>query len=146
MRRANYRRVGASPDPAPRRAGARRARGPPRGRWYEWPMSDSRTMLITGASTGIGAETARKARAAGYRLVLAARSEDKLEALAAELGGGDDVLVKTCDVTEWDQVEALVAAAERAASASPTPSSPTPASAPPAASSRSRPSTGARWC
>ena len=69
-------------------------------------------MLITGASTGIGAETARKAREAGYRLVLSARSEDKLEALAEELGGGDDVLVKTCDVTEWDQVEALVAAAE----------------------------------
>ena len=69
-------------------------------------------MLITGASTGIGAETARKAREAGYRLVLSARSEDKLEALAGELDGGDDVLVKPCDVTEWDQVEALVAAAE----------------------------------
>ncbi len=71
-------------------------------------------MLITGASTGIGAETARKARAAGFRLVLSARSEDKLEALAAELDGGDDVLVKPCDVTEWDQVEALVAATEEA--------------------------------
>jgi NADP-dependent 3-hydroxy acid dehydrogenase YdfG len=77
-------------------------------------MSDSRTMLITGASTGIGAETARKAHAAGFRLVLSARSEDKLEALAGELGGGDDVLVKACDVTEWDQVEALVAAGEDA--------------------------------
>ena len=67
-------------------------------------------MLITGASTGIGAETARKAHEAGYRLVLSARSAEPLEQLAGELGG-DDVLVQTCDVTEWDQVEALVAAA-----------------------------------
>ena len=69
-------------------------------------------MLITGASTGIGAETARRARDAGYRLVLSARREEPLEELRSELGGGDDVLVKSCDVTEWDQVEALVAAAE----------------------------------
>ncbi len=75
-------------------------------------MSDSKTMLITGASTGIGAETARKAREAGYRLVLAARSEEPLRELEAELGAGEDLLVRTCDVTEWDQVEALVAAAE----------------------------------
>jgi len=67
-------------------------------------------MLITGASTGIGAETARKAHDAGYRLVLSARSEDKLSELAGELGGGDDVLVHPCDVTEWEQVEALAAA------------------------------------
>jgi len=67
-------------------------------------------MLITGASTGIGAETARMALDRGYRLVLAARGEDKLQELEANLGGGDDVFVKTCDVTEWDQVQDLVAA------------------------------------
>ena len=69
-------------------------------------------MLITGASTGIGAATARHAREAGYNLVLSARGEDKLEALASELGGGDEILTQGCDVTEWDQVEALMAATE----------------------------------
>jgi NADP-dependent 3-hydroxy acid dehydrogenase YdfG len=60
--------------------------------------------LITGASTGIGAATARQAAEAGYRLVLAARSEDKLQALADEVGG----LAVRCDVTEWADQEALV--------------------------------------
>jgi NADP-dependent 3-hydroxy acid dehydrogenase YdfG len=44
-------------------------------------------LLITGASSGIGAATARAARAAGWRLVLAARSLERLEELAQELGG-----------------------------------------------------------
>jgi len=50
-------------------------------------MADQPVMLITGASSGIGAETARAAAKQGYRLVLAARSEDKLKGLQQELGG-----------------------------------------------------------
>ena len=64
--------------------------------------------LITGASTGIGAATARHAAGAGYRVVLAARSTDKLEQLAQELGGDDRAIAVTCDVTEWDDQERLV--------------------------------------
>jgi NADP-dependent 3-hydroxy acid dehydrogenase YdfG len=74
-------------------------------------MSEPRTILITGASTGIGAATAKRLLAEGHRLVLSARREEPLQELAAELDGGDDVFVKTCDVTEWDQVEELVASA-----------------------------------
>lgn len=67
--------------------------------------------LITGASSGIGAATARHAAQAGYRVVLAARSTDKLQALADELGGTERALAVACDVTEWEQQQAMVAAA-----------------------------------
>ena len=71
-------------------------------------MADEPVFLITGASTGIGAATARHAAEAGYRLVLAARSEDKLQGLAQELGGDDRANAVRCDVTEWDDQQALV--------------------------------------
>ncbi len=68
-------------------------------------MPDAPVFLITGASTGIGAATARLAAQAGYRLVLAARSEDKLQALAAEL---PEATAVRCDVTEWEDQQAMV--------------------------------------
>jgi NADP-dependent 3-hydroxy acid dehydrogenase YdfG len=67
-------------------------------------------LLITGAS-GIGEATARAAAAAGYRLVLAARSEDRLATLAHEFGGADRALAVRCDVTEWEDQQAIVAEA-----------------------------------
>ena len=73
-------------------------------------MSDP-IFLITGASSGIGAATARLASQAGYRVVLAARSTEPLEQLAAELGGAERALAVRCDVTEWDQQQAMVQSA-----------------------------------
>jgi NADP-dependent 3-hydroxy acid dehydrogenase YdfG len=66
--------------------------------------------LITGASSGIGAATARLAARDGYRVVLAARSEDKIAALAKELGE-DRALPVRCDITEWEDQQRMVAAA-----------------------------------
>jgi NADP-dependent 3-hydroxy acid dehydrogenase YdfG len=70
-----------------------------------------RVFLITGASSGIGEATARRAAQAGYRLVLAARREEKLRTLADELGGAERALAVRCDVTEWGDQEAMAAAA-----------------------------------
>jgi NADP-dependent 3-hydroxy acid dehydrogenase YdfG len=72
------------------------------------PSDSDPVFLITGASTGIGAATARHAAEAGYRLVLSARSEDKLAALAEALGGEERALAVPCDVTEWGDQQALV--------------------------------------
>ncbi|HYQ77670.1 MAG TPA: SDR family oxidoreductase [Solirubrobacterales bacterium] len=67
-------------------------------------------LLITGASSGIGAATARAA-AGTHRLVLAARREEKLEKLAEQLGGAERAVAVRCDVSEWDEVQALAATA-----------------------------------
>jgi NADP-dependent 3-hydroxy acid dehydrogenase YdfG len=73
-------------------------------------MGDQPVLLITGASSGIGAATARAA-AGKYQLALAARRQGDLEELAGELGGEERAIAIPCDVTEWDQVEAMAAAA-----------------------------------
>jgi NADP-dependent 3-hydroxy acid dehydrogenase YdfG len=67
-------------------------------------MPDSLVFVITGASSGIGAATARHAALAGHRVVLAARSAERLEALAAELDG----LAVPTDVTRWEDNEELI--------------------------------------
>lgn len=64
-------------------------------------------LLITGASSGIGAATARAAAREGYKLVLAARSNDKLTALAQELGP-ENVLTCELDVTNREQQLSMV--------------------------------------
>jgi NADP-dependent 3-hydroxy acid dehydrogenase YdfG len=73
--------------------------------------SNDPVLVITGASTGIGAATARRAVEFGQRVVLAARSEDKLQELAEELGGDEHALAVRCDVTSWDDQQALAQAA-----------------------------------
>lgn len=68
-----------------------------------------KVMLITGASSGIGAETARHAARAGYRLALCARSADKLDALVEELGS-DRAFATTCDVTDYEDQKRMAKA------------------------------------
>jgi NADP-dependent 3-hydroxy acid dehydrogenase YdfG len=77
----------------------------------ETPTSAGRVLLITGASSGIGAATARLAAAEGWRVVLAARSRERLEALAEELGGSQHALPVRCDVADWDEQQRMVASA-----------------------------------
>ncbi len=74
---------------------------------------DGRTVVVTGASSGIGVGIARRFAAEGANVVIAARRKDKLDELAAELGS-DRVLPVAADVTRSQDVEAMVSAgAER---------------------------------
>ncbi|WP_028654651.1 SDR family NAD(P)-dependent oxidoreductase [Nocardioides sp. J54] len=66
----------------------------------------SRLAVVTGASSGIGAATARHLAREGFEVVCAARRTDRIEALAAEIGGR----AVACDVTDADQVAALAEA------------------------------------
>lgn len=73
----------------------------------------SRTLLITGASSGIGAAVARDAVAKGWNVALGGRDRTRLDALASELGA-ERALAQVADVTDFDQLESFTAAtAER---------------------------------
>ena len=67
----------------------------------------TRTLLITGASTGIGAATARAAAKAGWNVALVARSEDKLNTLSDEIG--DQALALPGDATDRDMIKDAIA-------------------------------------
>ena len=69
---------------------------------------DNAVVVVTGASSGIGEATARAAAARGARLVLAARREERILALAKEL---ERAVAVRCDVTDPTQVGALVQSA-----------------------------------
>ena len=61
----------------------------------------AKTLVITGASSGIGAATAKAAADNGWNVALLARSQDKIEAIANEIG--ERALTITCDVTKKDE-------------------------------------------
>ena len=69
-------------------------------------IPQTRTAVVTGASSGIGAATARALAAQGFRVVCAARRTDRIEELATEIGGQ----AVTCDIGDADSVAALAAA------------------------------------
>lgn len=72
-------------------------------------MSDptGRVAVVTGASSGIGAASARALAGAGFRVVCAARRSDRITSLADDVGG----VAVTCDVTSDDDVRRLAEAA-----------------------------------
>ena len=72
------------------------------------PAPTTRVAVVTGASSGIGAATARALGEAGYRVVCAARRTDRIEALAEEINGRAVV----CDVTDAASVAELAAAVD----------------------------------
>ncbi|MEY4752663.1 MAG: hypothetical protein RJA44_338 [Pseudomonadota bacterium] len=72
-----------------------------------------RVALVTGASSGLGAQFARVLAQAGAAVVLAGRREDRLKTLRAEIEGqGGDAHVVELDVTDVDSIKAAVAHAE----------------------------------
>ena len=75
--------------------------------------SNSKVVLVTGASSGIGEATARLLAARGHRLVLGARRTERLEALASEIRtAGGHAEYRALDVTRLDDMRAFVAFAE----------------------------------
>jgi short-subunit dehydrogenase len=81
--------------------------------WEDHPSMESKTVVLTGASAGVGRATAREFARNGARIALLARNEEALEAAAQEVRSeGATALVIPTDVSENDQVEAAAARAE----------------------------------
>ncbi|MBN8612242.1 MAG: SDR family NAD(P)-dependent oxidoreductase [Deltaproteobacteria bacterium] len=78
-------------------------------------LASKRRILVTGASRGIGAATARLLAHAGHRVILAARSRPALESLANELAdhGAEPPEILVLDVTDADDVARAIAVATR---------------------------------
>lgn len=74
-----------------------------RGGWQNRGMQQRPLAVVTGASSGIGAATARQLAAEGFEVICAARRTDRIEALAAEINGR----AISCDVTSPDDVARL---------------------------------------
>ena len=71
-----------------------------------------KAVLVTGASRGIGAATARAFAAAGAKVALVARSADEIEAIAADIG--EAAIAVPCDVADYAEVEAAIGKTETA--------------------------------
>ncbi len=74
------------------------------------PGEDRRTVIVTGASRGIGAAIARRLAAAGHGVALVARNGEALAEMASELGDG--VRAYPADISDWDAVREVVAAVQ----------------------------------
>lgn len=75
---------------------------------------NSKVVIITGASSGLGEATAQRLAERGAKLVLAARREDRLKSLTEELTAkGAEVTWQVTDVTDSQQVESLAALAKK---------------------------------
>src|SRR5260221_6095543 len=77
--------------------------------YHATPNLVDKSILVTGASSGIGKATAKLLASNGARLIVAARSFDKLQSLAQEI----DAFPVACDVTSLDSVKKMVEAAVR---------------------------------
>lgn len=75
-------------------------------------MQNEKIVLITGASSGIGAATVEKIVAAGHKAVITARRADKLNAIAERLGH-DKVLPVAADVSKLEEISKVVAKAKQ---------------------------------